>query len=229
MLLRNAVWILLGAALVGFLAWAYTTYRIPKMYRATVTLYAESTMHREENSSITSGELNSNQQLAVNYAYIFRSNTVMKMAAAELQSKGVNYSFGALKAMTTMTTTKTSIFVASFSSSDQKNLKLIADTVTQKGVEYAKQVVKTGDVQIVEEAETPGAPYYPDVKRNTVTGALIGFLLVSLFFVLKTLTNTTVWSEDDLTRQYDVPVLGTIPTLTNVEKLGANAYVAGKE
>ena len=229
MLLRNVVWILLSAALVGFLAWAYTTYRIPKMYRATVKIYAESSMHREEKDSITSGELNSNQQLAVNYAYIFRSNTVMKMAAEELQSKGVNYSFGALKAMTSMTTTKTSIFMANFSSSDQKNIKLIADTVTQKGVEYAKEVVKTGDAKIYEYAEAPGAPYYPDVKRNTVTGVLIGFLLASLFFVLRTLTNTTVWSEDDLTRQYDIPVLGTIPALANVEKQGANAYVAGKE
>ena len=229
MLLRNLIWILLIAALIGFVAWAYTTYRIPKMYRTTVTLYAESTMHRDEKDSITSGELNSNQQLAVNYAYIFRSNTVMKMAAAELQAKGVKYSFGALKGMTSMTTTKTSIFTATFSSSDRSNLKLIADTVTQKGVEFAKQVVKTGDVQIVEEAETPGAPYYPDVKRNTVTGALIGFLIASLFFVLKTLTNTTVWSEDDLTRHYDIPVLGTVPALVNVEKQNANAYEAGKE
>jgi capsular polysaccharide biosynthesis protein len=67
------------------------------------------------------------------------------------------------------------------------------------------------------------------VNRNTVTGVLIGILLASLFFVLRTLTNTTVWSEDDLTRQYDIPVLGTIPALANVEKQGANAYVAGKE
>lgn len=229
MLLRNVVWILLSAALVGFLAWAYTTYRIPKMYRATVKIYAESSMHREEKDSITSGELNSNQQLAVNYAYIFCSNTVMKLASEELKSQGVNYSYSALKGMVSMTTTKSSVFTATFSSSDKTNLKLIADTVTQKGVEYAKEVVKTGDARIYEYAEAPGAPYYPDVKRNTVTGVLIGFLLASLFFVLRTLTNTTVWSEDDLTRQYDIPVLGTIPALANVEKQGANAYVAGKE
>ena len=119
MLLSNIIWILIGTFAFGIAAWAYTTYRIPKIYRTTVTLFAESYPNRNSEDGITNSELTSNKQLAVNYAYIFRSNSVMKMASEELKKEGIHYGYGALKGMTQVTTTNTSIFNATFTSSDQ--------------------------------------------------------------------------------------------------------------
>ena len=45
-----------------------------------------------------------------------------------------------------------------------------------------------------------------------------GLLLACVFFIIRALTDTTIWSEEDLAKQYDIPVLGSIPMLAAVEK-----------
>ena len=228
-LLSNIIWILIGTVAFGIAAWAYTTYRVPKTYRTTVTLFAESYPNRNSEEGITSSELSSNKQLAVNYAYIFRSNSVMKMAAEELKKNGINYSYGALKGMTQVTTTNSSIFSAVFTSTDQKNLQVIAETISAMGVKRIQEIVKTGAVTILDHAEYASVPISPDVSNNTLIGAVMGFVLTSILFIVKALTNTTVWNEDDLTKQYEIPVLGTIPLLSAAEKTSAITYTAEKE
>lgn len=227
--MSNIIWILIGSLIVGIAAWAYTTYRIPKMYRTSVTLFAESYPNRSSEQGITSGELSSNKQLALNYAYIFRSNSVMKMASEELKKNGINYNFRSLRAMTAVSTTNSSIFYVSFTSSDQKNLRAIAEAVSAMGVQKVKEIVKTGSVTILDHAESTSVPISPDVSNNTMIGAVIGFVLMSVLFIIRALTNTTVWNEDDLTRQYEIPVLGTIPVLAGAEKQSSEAYAAEKE
>lgn len=228
-LLSNIIWILIGTVAFGIAAWAYTTYRIPKIYRTTVTLFAESYPNRNSDEGITSSELSSNKQLAVNYAYIFRSNSVMKMASAELRKNGINYGYGALRGMTTVSTTNSSIFSATFTSTDQKNLRVIAETISAMGVKRIQEIVKTGAVTILDPPENAVAPISPDVSSNTMIGAVIGFVLTSILFIVKALTNTTVWNEEDLTKQYEIPVLGTIPLLAATERASANDYTAKKE
>ena len=131
---------------------------------------------------------------------------------------GLNYSFSTLRGMTAMATTNTEIFTATISSTDQKNIKLIADTIAQKGVERIREIVTNGDVQILDLAETPSTPFSPNVTTNTITGALVGLLLACVFFIIRALTDTTIWSEEDLTKQYDIPVLGSIPMLATSDK-----------
>lgn len=214
-LLSHIIPILLCAAITGFAAWLYTNKRVPKMYRTFVTFYAQSKTDPEE---ITSSGLTANRQLAGTYSYIVKSNTVMKEASKKLKEQGVYYNFSQLRAMTSMATTNTEIFTATISSTDQKNIKLIADTIAEAGVDRIRAIVTNGDVKILDVAETPGAPYSPNVTTNTITGALVGLLLACVFFVIRALTDTTIWNEDDLTKQYDIPVLGSIPMLAVPEK-----------
>ena len=216
-LLAHVILILISSLVVGVIAWAYTTYKIPKMYKATVTLFAQSAKP-DESQTITNSGLNANRQLASTFSNIMHSNTVMKMAAQELKAAGLNYNYAQLKNMTTMGTTNTEIFTATISTSDRKHIKLIADTIADKGVERIKDVVVNGDVQILDYAEVPGAPYSPNVKANTITGVIIGFVLACAIVVIRALTDTTIWSEEDLSKQYKFPVLGSVPSLMTAEK-----------
>ena len=229
-LLSNIVWILLSAAVVGFAAWAYTTYKIPKMYQTTVKFYAESIVDRADSSSITASELSSNKQLAINCAYIFQSNSVMKSASEELAEKyGLRISYGSLQRMTKMTTTNSAVFSATVSTSDRANIKIIANTIANSGIKRIEDIVDYGHVKVLDYAETPGGPYSPSVSSNTMIGVAIGLTLAAIFFIIRALTDTTVWNEEDLSKQYEIPVLGTIPMLASAEKQNANAYTADKE
>lgn len=221
-LLSHLLVILLAGAVVGAAAWAYTTYKIPKMYRTTVTFYAVSKT-AEVGDDVSSSVLATNRQLASTYSYVLHSNKVMKLAAEKLKELGVKtprggyYGYGSLKGMTSVATTNTELFTASFSSSDRENLQIIANTIAEAGAEMIQEVVG-GEAKILDAAEVPGAPYSPNVRSNTVTGALIGLLLAAAVFVIRALVDTTIWSEEDLTKQYNIPVLGVVPQLAALDK-----------
>ena len=221
-LLSHVVWILLAGALVGAAAWAYTTYKVPKMYRTTVTFYALSKITQDTDAASTA-DITRSRQLASTYSYVLRSNLVMKEAADRLEELGVTspsgnpYNYNTLKGMTSVSTTNTEIFTAYFSSSDKDNLALIANTIAEAGVAKIQEIVG-GDARILDAAAKPGAPYSPDLKGETVTGVAVGLLIAAAFFVIRALTDTTIWSEEDLSKQYNIPVLGSVPQLLNTEK-----------
>ena len=119
--------------------------------------------------------------------------------------------------MTTVATTNTEIFTATFSSSDQKNLQEIANTIAEAGAVKIQEIVG-GEAKILDAAEAPGAPYSPNVKANTITGVAIGVLIAAAIVIIRALTDTTIWSEEDLSKQYNIPVLGSIPQLAALER-----------
>ena len=225
-LLSHLVVILLAGALVGAAAWAYTTYKVPKMYRTSVTFYALSSISQEEGAT---SNITQNRQLASTFSYVLRSNLVMKDAAARLEELGIktpsggSYGYAALKAMTSVSTTNTEIFTATFSSSDRDNLQTIANTIAESGAAKIQEIVG-GEAKILDAAEAPGSPYSPDVRGNTITGVAIGLLIAAAIVVIRALTDTTIWNEEDLSKQYNIPVLGSVPQLVAQEK-----QPAGKE
>ena len=137
-LLSHIVVILLAGAIVGAAAWAYTTYKVPKMYKVTVTFYALSKI-TENNEAAGTTDIAKSRQLASTYSYVLRSNLVMKDAADRLAELGVKtpggapYSYGALKGMTAVSTTNTEIFTATFTSTDRQNLQKVANTIAEVG------------------------------------------------------------------------------------------------
>ena len=210
--------IILAGILFGVGAWFYTSRYVPKMYRASITFYAVSNTQKTSQDSITSSEQTASRQLASTYSYIVKSNLVMKAASEELQKKGINYSFNALKGMTTVATTNTEIFTATISTSDRKNIKTIADTIADAVVLGISDIVASGEAKILDYAEEPTGPYEPNVRSRTISFALIGVLLASAIVIIHDVTDTTVWSEEDLAKRYNIPVLGSVPQIAAVEK-----------
>lgn len=219
-LLSHLLVILLAGAVAGAGAWAYTNYKIPKMYRTTVTFYA---MGRSDQDEVTGSGLSISRALASTYSYVLRSNLVMKDAAKKLGEQGITnpdggyYNYTNLKAMTTVATTNTELFTATFSSSDRRNLQTIANTIAEAGAAHIKEVVG-GEAKILDAAEDPGAPYSPNVRNNTITGVALGILIASAIVIIRALTDTTIWTEDDLVKQYNIPVLGSVPQLAALDK-----------
>lgn len=224
-LLTHIFVILLAGAVCGAAAWAYTTYKIPKTYRTSVTFYALSFVQGQqaEEDTVTAYGITTSRQLASTYSYVLRSNVVMKEAAAKLEEEGIRYpngspyTYGGLKGMTVVSTTNTEIFTATFTSTDRQNLQKVANTIAEVGAAKIKDIVG-GEAKILDSAEPPGSPISPDVRANTITGALIGLLIAAAFVIIRALTDTTIWSEEDLTKQYSIPVLGTVPQLAALDK-----------
>ena len=57
------------------------------------------------------------------------------------------------------------------------------------------------------------SPVSPNVRNNTILGALLGFVLSISFILLRELFDVRVKSADDLVTRFQYPVLGTIPEI----------------
>jgi polysaccharide biosynthesis transport protein len=70
---------------------------------------------------------------------------------------------------------------------------------------------KANNVQVMDRAEVPGAPFTPDVPRDWMMALLLGVgLAVGLAFGVEFLDDT-VKTPDDVTRRLKLPLLGLIP------------------
>ena len=54
-------------------------------------------------------------------------------------------------------------------------------------------------------------PSSPSTSKNTVIGLLVGLVLAVIVNLLRELLDTRIKNEEDLSRRYDIPILGVIP------------------
>lgn len=66
-------------------------------------------------------------------------------------------------------------------------------------------------IEISETAQLPGSPVSPNIPRNVLLGAVLGGLLGLGYAVGRSLLDRRIRSAADLERDFDVPVVGTIP------------------
>ena len=221
-LLSKLPFLLIVTLVFGAAAWAYTTYRIPKLYKASVSMYASTTNRIENDSSsssaITYSEQNANYRLTETASVILKSNTVMQEASRRLAEDNISYNYGQLRSMTSVSTTGTEVFYITITGTKPEDLKQVADTVADVAVKKIPDITRGGYATVIDYAVTPVAPSSPNVKRNTILGALIGLVLSAAIVIIRSMLDTKIWNEEDLTKQYDIPVLGTIPKLSQPEK-----------
>lgn len=95
-----------------------------------------------------------------------------------------------------------------------ENLKGLFQTVLKRSEELdINSLYESNNVQILEEAKTPGAPTSPNMTINLLIGLALGFGLGAAILALIYLLDNTVRSEHDITRHTDRPVLGTLPSV----------------
>ena len=216
-LVGHIVLILISALVCGMAAFTITKAFIKPTYKTSITLYAVSNLN-QDSGIITSSDQNASAQLATTYAQILKSTNVMSAVSEELEKKGLHYGSSQLKGMAVTSTTTTQVFNVTVTARSAVDAKTVADTIADVASDKIAKIVGGGEVRIVDYAQFPGAPSSPDVKGNTTIGVLIGLLIACLIVIIRLLTDTTIWSEEDVAKQYDIPILGTVPQLSSSEK-----------
>lgn len=77
--------------------------------------------------------------------------------------------------------------------------------------------LKTQNAAIVDLAVAPGLPYSPSLPINVAIGAIISLLLAASVMYLAELVNNTFSSSDQVEKELDLPVLGVLPLVTELE------------
>ena len=80
------------------------------------------------------------------------------------------------------------------------------------------QDVASGNVQIVQPAYAPEAPFQPSPKRDLVVGFGVGLVLALLAVLILEQTDSSVRTAADVRRLVDGPVVAVLPQMTRSEK-----------
>lgn len=221
MLKRKLVYIILVTVIGAILAGAYTNFFVTPMYTATVQLhvYSSADNRLSTDSSITKGELDASQQLINTYIVVVKSNTFLEKVADKLGND--RYSAGQIKSMLSCAPIENTVaFSISITNPDPETAMEIANTIADTCPDEIVRVLKVGGVEIIDYAKLPTSPSSPNIRRNVILGAAIAFAVTFAYFFVRELFDTSIKEESDLTREFDIPILGTIPKLLATDKAG---------
>ena len=183
----------------------YTVFIQKPLYQSYTTIL----LTKEENTAITSIDLNLNKSLVDTYSEIIKSNTVINKVIYNL---GLDYATNELKSnISVASVNDTEIIKITVKDADARLAQRIANEIARV---FNAEIIKLYNIQnigVVDSAEVAKSPYNVNVLRQLVLSALIGivlaFGLVFVFFYF----DTSVKSAEEVEKKLNLPVIGSIP------------------
>lgn len=212
MMRKRVVYIILSTLICAVLAGCFTEFFIEPKYSTSCTMYVYNNTNRAvSESTITQSELTASQQLVKTYIVVLKSNTVLNKVIEELD---LNITPAALSSMISCAQVEeTEVFRVTVTSKNAVLSANIANAIAEVSPEEIVRTIKAGGVEIIDYAEVPSKPSSPNLQKNIILGTLLGFIVSFVGFFVYELFDTTITSEKDIEREFDIPLLGTIPKL----------------
>jgi capsular polysaccharide biosynthesis protein len=188
------------------------------LYESYVTMYIENT--RDYDGYISSGDLASSQDLLDTYVVLLNSNSVLEKV---IEKSGLDISAGELEGMIDESAVNnTQVLRVAVRSEDPAVALKLAQSIGEVVPSEIIRIVKAGNVEIVDKAQLPYEPFFPNVASLTFFGAVAGFFLSCLGIALKDILDTRIKSEEDIVQSTSLPVIGLIPIFETGRKFGRN-------
>lgn len=205
---KKLIYILLASLLMGAIFYGVSKFVLTPKYKAESSIIVRQNTDNVSNNMEIS-DLKFNQELVNTYSEIIKTRGIADLVIKNLNLDMSHEEFKSKVSVSTKNNTE--IFSVSVIDTIPERAVDIANETTMVFKEAIKEIMKIDNVQILDEAIKQEQPVSPKAKSNTIIGALIGFMLSSLIFILKELMDTTIKSAEDFTQTFDLPVLGIIP------------------
>jgi len=221
-LLKKKIWLIFLLAFIGFLiSFGITKLFIKPKYTSTVSFYVSNTEHLQ--NKIDYNDINAAQKLANTYSVIMKSDNLLSEAISisnlyQLSSDQIR------KMMKVTAVSNTEVIELHVTSENPQLSADIANAIAQVAPMKIKDITKTGDIAVIDEAVPNTVPSSPNVRINCMLGILAGTALAFIYIILKDIMDTTIKGEEDIKNYYDVPILGSIPVLDSPSKGGYGKY-----
>ena len=215
--LATALWkrawiIAISAAVVGCIAFLYSSFVLTPLYEANALVYVNNSAVTGENVSITPNELSAAKSLVDTYIVILQAKNTLEELAA---SADIDRSSQELSEMITASAVNsTEIFKITATSPDPEEAALIINTLTQLLPDKISAVVDGSSVRIVDNSGVPEDKVFPSVTKYTLIGFLLGFFLACAGIITAELFDDIIHDEDYINQNYEVPILAIVPDLS---------------
>lgn len=206
--------ILFSGILVGICALIYTKATTTPVYTSSTKMYILS--KTEDSAAVNSSDMSLSATLANDYAQLIKDRTVMESVVSEL---GLSMSAEALASRVNVTLPNSGrIVTISVSDPDPYMASKLANQVRDMGAMHIQEVMDTGAINVVEEANIPKTQTLGSYKRNGMMGALAGMVIAMAIIFIRFMMNDTIRRPEDVERYLGVSVLGSIPMMETGKK-----------
>ncbi len=208
-------WVILFAGiLVGICALIYTKATTTPVYTSSTKIYILS--KGEDTAAVDSSALSLSATLANDYAQLIKDRTVMESVVSELE---LSMSAEELAGRVSVTLPDSGRIVKiSVSDPDPYMASKLATQVRDLAAIHIQEVMDTGAINVVEEANIPKAQTLGNYKKNGMVGFLAGALLAMGIIYVQYMLNDTIKRPEDVERLIGVSVLGSIPMMESDKK-----------
>ena len=213
MLLLRRIWsqkLIIVLTTLVFTAGAlmYSLFIVTPKYNSTTRVYVVN--QKKDNQAITTQDVQLGTLLVKDYKEIILSNSVMSDVVAKNK---LQITPGELAKKISVDAPKdTRIISITVTDKDPQKARDLANAVREVSADKIKEVTKIEDVTTLEQAEAALTPSSPNVFKNSVLAALLGFILAVGGVVLIELMDDRIKRPEDIEETMNLVLLGVIPS-----------------
>ena len=213
MLLLRRIWsqkLIIVLTTLVFTAGAlmYSLFIATPKYNSTTRVYVVN--QKKDNQAITTQDVQLGTLLVKDYKEIILSNSVMSDVVAKNK---LQITPGELAKKISVDAPKdTRIISITVTDKDPQKARDLANVVREVSADKIKEVTKIEDVTTLEQAEAALTPSSPNVFKNSVLAALLGFILAVGGVVLIELMDDRIKRPEDIEETMNLVLLGVIPS-----------------
>lgn len=202
--LLELIFVTLAAALVGFTA---SKFLMNPKYDSSALMIVNT--RQDVNANVTSDQINSATKLVSTYSIIIKSDTVLQQVIDNL---GLNLTYAKLnKRVTVAAVDDTQVMKITVQSDSPEWARQVCEQIITVAPDVIKEAVEAGYVKVISNPSLATEPVSPNIMKNTMLAAAVGFVLVIGIIVLQVLLDNKINTEEDVTKYLDMTVLGVIP------------------
>ena len=202
--LLELIFVTLVAALVGFTA---SKFLMNPKYDSSALMIVNT--RQDVNANVSSDQINSATKLVSTYSIIIKSDTVLQQVIDNL---GLNLTYAKLnKRVTVAAVDDTQVMKITVQSDSPEWARQVCEQIITVAPDVIKEAVEAGSVKVISNPSLATEPVSPNIMKNTMLAAAVGFVLVIGIIVLQVLLDNKINTEEDVTKYLDMTVLGVIP------------------
>lgn len=199
---RKWAFLLVGLLIGALAAGIGTKFLVTPQYQASSMIYILT-----KTTSVTSlTDLQIGSQLTVDFQTLATSRPVINEVREKLNLEDISYeAFVGLLTITNPTDTRILKITATYP--DPDTAKEIANAMAESTADRVAEIMVTDRPTIAEEAVVPQNPASPNLRKNIMMGAVLGFLLIAVIVIVRFLLDDTIKTEEDVQKYLQMNTL----------------------
>lgn len=208
---RHIVALLLTTVLAAAAGFAVSKFLMTPQYQASALMIVNT--RQDTTANVTSDQLNSASKLVSTYSIIVKSDTVLNQVIANL---GLNMSYETLAGKVGVAAVDdTQVMEITVTDANPDGARQVCEQITQVAPDAILTAVEAGSVKVISAASVDPDPVSPNVMRNTATAGVLGLVVCLGVLFLQVLLDNKINTEEDVTKQLGLNVIGVIPDYEN--------------